>query len=154
MTQSKFPYQIPMVGYKKSSSAIYAHFMEKRISQSMDIFARDGEPKSRRPKSTSTTSFSRNTDLTKSKSTNRCVTFTGILRREIARRHASEQSWLKISRDGPLTLEHQGLRNSRNHSSKFTRVSLFPDIGWSQRVLGLELILSTTRRVVATTDSR
>ena len=69
-----------MVGYKKSSSAIYAHFKEKLISQSMDILVRDGEPKSRPPGSKSTTSFSRNTDLSKSKSTNRCVTFTGILR--------------------------------------------------------------------------
>ena len=26
VTESKFPYQIRMIGYKKSSSAIYAHF--------------------------------------------------------------------------------------------------------------------------------
>jgi hypothetical protein len=102
--------------------------------QSTNILARDGEPKSRRPKSKSTTSFSRNTDLSKSKSTNRCVTFTGILRGGIARRHASDQSWLKISQKVSTTLEHRGLRNSRNHSSKFTRVSFLPDIGWSQRV--------------------
>ena len=134
MTESKFPYQIRMVGYKKSSSAIYAHFKEKRKSQSMDILVRDGEPKSRPPGSKSTTSFSRNTDLSKSKSTNRCVTFTGILRRGIARRHASDQSWLKISRDCPLTLEHQGLQNSQNGSCISTGASLLPDIGWSQRV--------------------
>ena len=118
-----------MVGYKKSFSVIYAHFKEKRISQSMDILARDGEPKSRRPKSKSTTSFSRNTDLSKSKSTNRCVTFTGILRRGIARRHASDQSWLKISRDCPLTLEHQGLRNSRNRSRNYRERAYYQDIG-------------------------
>ena len=134
MTESKFPYQIRMVGYKKSSSAIYAHFKEKRISQSMDIPVRDGEPKSRPPGSKSTTSFSRNTDLSKSKSTNRCVTFTGILRRGIARRRASEQSWLKISQKVPTTLEHQGLQNSQNGSCIYTGASLLPDIGWSQRV--------------------
>ena len=63
-----------MVRYKKSSSVIYAHFKEKRKGQSMDILVRDGEPKFRPPGSKSTTSFSRNTDLTKSQSTNIYVT--------------------------------------------------------------------------------
>ena len=106
-----------MVGYKKSSSAIYAHFKEKRISQSTDIFARDGEPKSRPPGSKSTTSFSRNTDLSKSKSTNRCVTFFEELRRGIARRHASEQSWLKISQKVPTMLEHQSIQSQNGTST-------------------------------------
>ena len=140
MTESKFPYQIRMVGYKKSSSAIYAHFKEKRKSQSMDILVRDGEPKSRPPGSKSTTSFSRNTDLSKSKSTNRCVTFTGILRRGIARRHASDQSWLKISQKVPTTLEHQGLRNSRNPTGKKSRWSLSPKKITFQRVWVIPLL--------------
>ena len=72
-----------MVEYKKSSSAIYAHFNAKRNGESTDILARDGEPKSSRPKSKSTTSFSRNTDLTKLERTNIYVTFTEILRRGI-----------------------------------------------------------------------
>ena len=66
------------------------------------------------------------------------------MRRAIARRHASDQSWLKISRDGPLTLEHQGLRNLRNHSCIkciYTGVSLFPDIGWSQSVVTHTVLL-------------
>ena len=123
-----------MVGYKKSSSAIYAHFKGKRISQSMDILVRDGEPKSRRPKSKSTTSFSRNIDLSKSKSTNRCVTYFEELRRGIARRHASKQSWLKISQKVPTTLEHQGLRNSRNRSDHMVGASLSPKKITFQRV--------------------
>jgi hypothetical protein len=122
VSESKFPYQIRMVRYKKSSSVIYAHFKETRISQSMDILVRDGEPKSRRPGSKSTTSFSRNTDITKSKSTNRYVTFFQELRRGIARRHASEQSWLKISQKVPTTLEHQGLRNSQNQTRKRVKI--------------------------------
>ena len=35
-----------MVGYKKSSSAIYAHFNGKHNGQFTDILVRDGEPKS------------------------------------------------------------------------------------------------------------
>jgi len=100
----------------------------------MDILVRDGEPKSRPPGSKSTTSFSRNTDLSKSKSTNRCVTFFGKMRRGIARRRASEQSWLKISQKVPTTLEHQGLRNSQNQTGKKSRLSLSPKKITFQRV--------------------
>ena len=122
--------------YGAVSSAIYAHFQEKRISQSTLMLTLQNDTKSRLPGSKSATSFSRNIDLSKSKSTNRCVTFFEELRRGIARRHASEQSWLKISQKVPTTLEHQGLQNSQNGSCIYTGASLLPDIGWSQRVWG------------------
>ena len=112
--------------YGAVSSAIYAHFQKKRISQSTLMLTLQSDTKSRLPGSKSATSFSRNIDLSKSKSTNRCVTFFEKLRRGIARRHASEQSWLKISQKVPTTLEHQGLRNSQNGSRKNTRASLSP----------------------------
>ena len=120
--------------YGAVSSAIYAHFNEKRKSQSTLMLTLQSDTKSRLPGSKSATSFSRNIDLSKSKSTNRCVTFFEKLRRGIARRRASEQSWLKISQKVPTTLEHQGLRNSQNQTRKNTRLSLSPKKITFQRV--------------------
>ena len=126
--------------YGAVSSAIYAHLQEKRKSQSTLMLTLQNNTKSRLPGSKSATSFSRNTDLSKSKSTNRCVTFFEKLRRGIARRHASEQSWLKISQKVPTTLEHQGLRNSQNPTRKNTRWSLSPKKKTFQRVWYNEII--------------
>ena len=120
--------------YGAVSSAIYAHFQKKRISQSTIMLTLQSDTKSRLPGSKSATSFSRNIDLSKSKSTNRCVTFFEELRCGIARRRASEQSWLKISQKVPTTLEHQGLRNSRNGSDHMVGASLSPKKITFQRV--------------------
>ena len=134
--------------YGAVSSAIYAHFQGKHISQSTLMLTLQNDTKSRLPGSKSATSFSRNIDLSKSKSTNRCVTFFEELRRGIARRHASEQSWLKISQKVPTTLEHQGLRNSRNPKRKNTRWSLSPKKLTFQRVWIVLIIICTSPSVL------
>ena len=99
----------------------------------------DGEPKSRPPGSKSTTSFSRNTDL---KRTNIYVTFTGILRRRIARRHdsASDQSWIKNITNRLNDARAPGLAEFAKSFRPYGRSELIPRFSVERQSVWMELV--------------